>query len=82
MGGSRSQTLNTTLPAKVQTYGLKTQNLNLRLVPQTIYEMQTSFYPLVANEYGVPLDSRHTVESEFCTFFSVSFEIYADLWLG
>merc|ERR1712137_796075 len=34
--------------------------LNLRLVPQTIYEMQSSFYPLVANEYGVPLDSRHT----------------------
>lgn len=34
--------------------------LNLRLVPQTIYEMQSSFYPLVANEYGVPLDYRHT----------------------
>lgn len=35
--------------------------LNLRLVPHMIYEMQSTFYPLVANEYGVPLDSRHTV---------------------
>ncbi|MBW0476094.1 hypothetical protein O181_015809 [Austropuccinia psidii MF-1] len=34
--------------------------LNLKLVPQPIYEGQDEFYPSVANEFGVPLDSRHT----------------------
>nr|OQO27148.1 Glutaminase A [Rachicladosporium sp. CCFEE 5018] len=29
------------------------------LVPRSVYEMQSNFYPTVANEYGVPLDTRH-----------------------
>ncbi|KAA1098240.1 hypothetical protein PGT21_031282 [Puccinia graminis f. sp. tritici] len=34
--------------------------LNLKLAPQSIYETQDKFYPTVSNDYGVPLDSRHT----------------------
>ncbi|KAK4100063.1 DUF1793-domain-containing protein [Parathielavia hyrcaniae] len=34
--------------------------LNLDFIPQSIYDMQSSFYPTVANEFGVPLDTRHT----------------------
>lgn len=34
--------------------------LNLKLVPQSIYQIQDKFYPSVANQFGVPLDSRHT----------------------
>jgi hypothetical protein len=33
--------------------------LNLGLVPQNIYDMQSTFYPTVADKYGVPLDTRH-----------------------
>jgi hypothetical protein len=33
--------------------------LSLGLVPQSIYDMQSAFYPTVAEEYGVPLDTRH-----------------------
>ncbi|KAJ5162199.1 hypothetical protein N7492_007591 [Penicillium capsulatum] len=33
--------------------------LNLGLVPQSVYQMQSEFYPTVANKYGVPLDTRH-----------------------
>lgn len=33
--------------------------LGLGLVPQSVYEMQSNFYPTVALEYGVPLDTRH-----------------------
>ncbi|KAI0024147.1 glutaminase GtaA [Xylariomycetidae sp. FL0641] len=29
-------------------------------VPQSVYDMQSNFYPTVAQEYGVPLDTRHT----------------------
>ncbi|KAK8083629.1 hypothetical protein PG996_002410 [Apiospora saccharicola] len=29
-------------------------------VPQSVYDMQSAFYPTVALEYGVPLDTRHT----------------------
>ncbi|GAA5820315.1 hypothetical protein JCM11251_005569 [Rhodosporidiobolus azoricus] len=32
--------------------------LGLEVFPQTIYEMQDSFYPTVAEPYGPPLDSR------------------------
>jgi hypothetical protein len=35
--------------------------LNLGLVPPNIYDMQSNFYPTVAQEYGVPLDTRHTL---------------------
>ncbi|KAK5135123.1 hypothetical protein LTR08_005648 [Meristemomyces frigidus] len=34
--------------------------LGLGLVPQDVYDMQSSFYPSEMNEYGVPLDTRHT----------------------
>ncbi|OTA84699.1 hypothetical protein M434DRAFT_83133 [Hypoxylon sp. CO27-5] len=29
-------------------------------VPESVYNMQSDFYPTVALEYGVPLDTRHT----------------------
>ncbi|KAH8902414.1 DUF1793-domain-containing protein [Coniochaeta sp. PMI_546] len=34
--------------------------LGLNFVPQSIYDMQSAFYPTVALEFGVPLDTRHT----------------------
>lgn len=34
--------------------------LNLTLVPLSIYKMQSDFYPKVALDYGVPLDTRHS----------------------
>ncbi|KAK3305377.1 uncharacterized protein B0T15DRAFT_195150 [Chaetomium strumarium] len=34
--------------------------LNLNFVDQSIFDMQSNFYPTVASEYGVPLDTRHT----------------------
>jgi hypothetical protein len=38
-------------------YGDK--ELDLGLVPQSVYDMQSTFYPTVADTYGVPLDTRH-----------------------
>ncbi|KAF4636468.1 hypothetical protein G7Y89_g1608 [Cudoniella acicularis] len=35
------------------------RELNLNLVPQSIYDMQSAFYPTVTLQYGVPLDTRH-----------------------
>lgn len=35
------------------------KELGLNLVPQEVYDMQSNFYPTVANQYGVPLDTRH-----------------------
>ncbi|KAL2129393.1 hypothetical protein VTI74DRAFT_7851 [Chaetomium olivicolor] len=34
--------------------------LSLRFIPQSIYDMQSAFYPTVASEFGVPLDTRHS----------------------
>lgn len=34
--------------------------LSLNFVPQSIYDMQSTFYSTVFNEYGVYLDTRHT----------------------
>ncbi|KIW02103.1 uncharacterized protein PV09_06593 [Verruconis gallopava] len=34
--------------------------LGLNLVPQSVYEMQSKFYPSVKEQYGVPLDTRHS----------------------
>ncbi|EPS94710.1 hypothetical protein FOMPIDRAFT_1054860 [Fomitopsis schrenkii] len=34
--------------------------LGFNLVPDSVYEMQTKWYPTVNAEYGVPLDTRHT----------------------
>ena len=36
------------------------KELGLDLVPQSVYDMQSDFYPTVFQEYGVPLDTRHT----------------------
>jgi len=33
--------------------------LNLNLVPQEIYDIQSDFYPTVKENYGVPLDTRN-----------------------
>ena len=46
------------------TYGLLynlfgDKELGLDLVPQSVYNMQSHFYPTVFNEFGVPLDTRH-----------------------
>lgn len=40
--------------------------LGLELVPQSVYDMQSNFYPTVFNEYGVPLDTRHTYTKSMC----------------
>ena len=42
--------------------------LGLNLVPQSIYDMQSAFYPTVAQTYGVPLDTRNVVTK--CNFSS------------
>lgn len=34
--------------------------LNLNLIPQSIYDMQSEWYPTVSQIFGVPLDSRHS----------------------
>ncbi|KAE8354265.1 hypothetical protein BDV28DRAFT_147287 [Aspergillus coremiiformis] len=36
------------------------RELGLNLVPQSVYDMQSTFYPTVKAKYGVPLDTRHT----------------------
>ncbi|PBP22484.1 glutaminase GtaA [Diplocarpon rosae] len=33
--------------------------LGLNFVPQSVYDMQSAFYPTVEEKYGVPLDTRH-----------------------
>ncbi|KAF2718543.1 GTA glutaminase A [Polychaeton citri CBS 116435] len=38
-------------------YGDK--ELGLGLVPESVYDMQSDFYPTVFDNYGVPLDTRH-----------------------
>ncbi|KAF4222706.1 hypothetical protein CNMCM8980_007868 [Aspergillus fumigatiaffinis] len=35
------------------------RELGLNLVPQSVYDMQSEFYPTVQKKYGVPLDTRH-----------------------
>ncbi|KAF3037226.1 hypothetical protein E8E12_005318 [Didymella heteroderae] len=35
------------------------KRLNLSLVPQEMYDMQSAFYPTVKKNYGVPLDTRN-----------------------
>jgi hypothetical protein len=36
------------------------RELGLGLVPDSVYEMQSTFYATKFNQYGVPLDTRHT----------------------
>ena len=33
--------------------------LNLKFVPQSIYDMQSKFYPTISGTHGVPLDTRN-----------------------
>ena len=33
--------------------------LSLDLIPQSVYDIQSAFYPTVMDEYGLPLDTRH-----------------------
>ncbi|PLB33282.1 glutaminase GtaA [Aspergillus candidus] len=35
------------------------RELDLNLVPQSVYDMQSAFYPTIQEEFGVPLDTRH-----------------------
>ena len=34
--------------------------LNLNLIPQSLYDMQSDWYPTVSQIFGVPLDNRHS----------------------
>ena len=36
------------------------RELGLNYVPQAVYDMQSAFYLTIENQYGVPLDTRHT----------------------
>ncbi|KAF2873756.1 hypothetical protein BDV95DRAFT_593074 [Massariosphaeria phaeospora] len=38
--------------------------LNTNLVPQSVYDMQSAFYPTVNQKYGVPLDTRHPYQTK------------------
>ncbi|CZR65302.1 probable glutaminase GtaA [Phialocephala subalpina] len=46
--------------------------LNLGLLPQSVYDMQSSFYPTVANKYGVPLDNRHSYTKSDWSLFAAA----------
>ncbi|KAL2831158.1 hypothetical protein BDW59DRAFT_7533 [Aspergillus cavernicola] len=35
------------------------RELGLNLVPQSVYDMQSDFYPTIQQQFGVPLDTRH-----------------------
>lgn len=34
--------------------------LDLNLIPSSLYEMQSTYYPTVSQVFGIPLDSRHS----------------------
>lgn len=34
--------------------------LNLSIIPDSLYEMQSAFYPSVSQIFGIPLDNRHS----------------------
>lgn len=34
--------------------------LNLNLIPQSLYDMQSNWYPTVSQLFGIPLDNRHS----------------------
>lgn len=44
------------------------RELGLNLVPQSVYDMQSSFYPTIEATYGVPLDTRHSYTKSRCLF--------------
>ncbi|KAL2868411.1 glutaminase GtaA [Aspergillus lucknowensis] len=35
------------------------RELGLNLVPHSVYDMQSNYYPTIQNTFGVPLDTRH-----------------------
>ena len=55
------------------------KELGLDLVPQSVYDMQSAFYPTVFNEYGVPLDTRHTYTKGKSQACCIMFVLDADL---
>ncbi|KAJ5885050.1 hypothetical protein N7495_009560 [Penicillium taxi] len=62
------------------------KQLGLNLVPESVYTMQSTFYPTIANKYGVPLDTRHTLTKADWQLFAAAIasadtrnEIIADL---
>lgn len=58
------------------------KELGLNLVPESVYEMQSNFYPTVNGEYGVPLDTRHTyTKGEYLTLLSLYIAFYRYRWL-
>ena len=48
------------------------RELALNLVPQSIYDMQSAFYPTISNKYGVPLDTRHTYTKDDWQMFAAA----------
>lgn len=46
--------------------------LGLGLVPQTVYDMQSTFYPTIALPFGVPLDTRHSYTKSDWEMWTVS----------
>jgi Domain of unknown function (DUF1793) len=54
-----------TIQGNETTYGLLynlfgDKELGLGIVPQSVYDIQSAFYPTVFGKYGVPLDTRHS----------------------
>ena len=35
------------------------RELGLNLVPESVYDIQSAFYPTIEEKYGVALDTRH-----------------------
>jgi hypothetical protein len=59
--------------------------LDLNLVPQHIYDMQSAFYPTIKEAYGVPLDTRNTYQTKsdweiFCA--AVASKETRDMFIG
>ncbi|KAI9721680.1 MAG: hypothetical protein M1828_005048 [Chrysothrix sp. TS-e1954] len=48
------------------------KELGLGLVPQTVYDIQSNFYPTVFEKYGVPLDTRHNLTKNDEAMFAAS----------
>jgi hypothetical protein len=48
------------------------RELNLNLVPQKVYDMQSNFYPTAQLKYGVPLDTRHNYTKADWEMFTAS----------
>lgn len=48
------------------------KELGLECIPQSIYDMQSEFYPTVFNKYGAPLDTRHNYTKADWEMFAAS----------